>query len=460
VKGLLFTYFLTYGGAAVSLFRPWYGLLIYVCFAIIHPESLWHWAFDEGGNFSRIIAVALLIGWAINGFGNWNLGRSRTTVAALVGFWCWAALSAVVAASDSDVAFRFLEAQIKIVLPFVVGVTLVDSEHKLKQLAWVILLSQGYVAWELNLSYLNGFNMLDGRVGPGGFGGMDNNCVAIAMVTGAGLAFFLGMHEKIWWRKWLAFLCAGLMAHSIMFAFSRGGMLALIILGFVSFVLIDKRPRHFAYFGLAVVVGLLLAGPEVRERFSKTFVDEEQRDESAQSRLDMWNICLGVAADNPLFGIGPDHFPIHAKSFGLAEGKEAHTLWLQVAAELGVVGLALLLLFYLGTMKKLWPVARRKVPGGSEWDVAVARMIIAAFTGFIVAAQFVSLEGLELPYYICLLGAGTLKLRSSVRSRIRENSRSRIRENSAVRTDARILTNSATPAPVYQPRPWTRPLNS
>lgn len=439
MKGLIFTYLLCYGGAVVSLFRPWYGLLIYVCFAIIRPESLWAWSFQGGGgNFSRIIAIALLVGWAINGFGNWNLGRSRTTVFALLGYFVWAALSAVFAASNTGIAIHFLEELAKIVLPFVVGISLIDSEQKLKQLAWVILLSQGYVAWELNLAYLQGINVLDGRVSVGGFAGMDNNCVAIAMVTGAGLAFFMGMHEKVWWRQWLAFLLAGLMAHSIMFAFSRGGMLGLILTGMISFLLIDKKPRHYAFFTLAVIAGLMLAGPEVRERFTKTFADKEHRDDSAQSRLDMWNICLQITAENPLFGIGPDHFTVHAKEFGLAQGKEAHTLWLQIGAELGAVGLGLLLLFYLGTMKKLWPLARRKVPDASEWDVAVARMTIAAFTGFMVSAQFVSLEGLELPYYICLVGAGTLKLHS-------------LRQPAVAWQPA--------PALVYQTRPWTRTQN-
>jgi O-antigen ligase len=226
-----------------------------------------------GGNFSRIIAIALLVGWALHGFGNWNLGRSRTTVFALVAFWVWALLSSLIAASNQDIAFRYLEAQIKVVLPFVAGISLIDSEKKLKQLAWVILISQGYLAWELNLSYLNGFNHLDSNTGMGGFGGMDSNCVAISMVTAAGLAFFLGMHENIWWRKWLAFLCAGLMAHSIMFAFSRGGMLALVILGMVTFYLIDKRPKHFAFFGLALIAALMLAGPEVRQRFAMTFAN-------------------------------------------------------------------------------------------------------------------------------------------------------------------------------------------
>jgi probable O-glycosylation ligase (exosortase A-associated) len=412
MKGLIFTYLLAYGGAFVSLFRPWYGLLIYVCFAIIRPESLWHWSFEGGGrNFSRIIAIALLVGWAVNGLGRWDFGRSRSTVFALVGLWFWAALSGLLAANDTAAALYYLESVGKIVLPFVVGITLIDSQEKLKQLAWVILISQGYVAWELNLSYLRGFNIL-GPAGPGYFGGLDNNCVAIAMVTGAGLAFFLGLHERTWWRKWLAFAAAGLMAHTIMFAFSRGGMVGLLLTGFVTFLLIDKRPRHFAFFGLAVVAGLLLAGPEVRARFASAFVDKEKRDASAESRIEMWGQCLQLMAERPVLGVGPDQWTTFAKyRFGWGKRKEAHSLWLQTGAELGFVGLGLLLLFYLGTVARLWPVARRKVPNATEWDVAVARMTIASLTGFMVSAQFVSLEGLEIPYYITLIGAGSLKLR-------------------------------------------------
>ncbi len=40
MKGLLFTYALTYGGCLVTLFRPFYGLLIYVCFAIVKPDMI------------------------------------------------------------------------------------------------------------------------------------------------------------------------------------------------------------------------------------------------------------------------------------------------------------------------------------------------------------------------------------------------------------------------------------
>jgi len=45
MKGLIFTYCLTYGGALVSFLDPFTGLLVYICFAILKPDYLW---FSDG----------------------------------------------------------------------------------------------------------------------------------------------------------------------------------------------------------------------------------------------------------------------------------------------------------------------------------------------------------------------------------------------------------------------------
>ena len=47
------------------------------------------------------------------------------------------------------------------------------------------------------------------------------------------------------------------------------------------------------------------------------------------------------------------------------------------------------------------------------WFRDAGRMVVAGIIGFAIAAQFVSLYGLEVPYYIALIGAGALKLSST-----------------------------------------------
>jgi probable O-glycosylation ligase (exosortase A-associated) len=403
MKGLVFTYLLTYGGAIVSIRRPFIGLLVYVCFAIIKPEAMWPWAVPEG-NYSLIIAVALLIGWVLGNFGNWRLGRARGIVYILITYWAWMAFCALLA-PNSQVAWYYVEQQSKVFLPFLVGITTLDSIDKLKQLLWVIVLSQGYVAFELNLAYLNGFN----QVREIGFAGMDNNSVSIAMVTGVGMAFFLGFETPRWWQKALTWAATLLMGHSVLLAFSRGGMLGLIVTALVAFLIIPKQPKHYAVFLIAILLGLRLAGKEVRERFGTLSGGEGGTyDYSSQSRLDLWTACWRSMCQQPL-GLGPAHWPLVAEQFGFTRGKEAHSLWFQLGAELGFPGLVCLILFYGLCIVRLWPLMRQD-PSVDPWLRAVARMVIASLIGFMFSAQFVSLSGLELPYYTALVGAGALRL--------------------------------------------------
>ena len=191
-----------------------------------------------------------------------------------------------------------------------------------------------------------------------------------------------------------------------MFTFSRGGLLGLIVTGIVGFFLIPKQPRHYFLFAVVILLGLRLAGPSVRDRFMTSFADEKERDVSSRNRILAWSACLGMMAEQPLFGVGPRQFaPNSVRDYG-GTGMEAHTLWLQTGAELGIPGLAFLVSFYSLCIWKMIGLIRQK-----DADPAVtnlARMVIASLVGFMVSAQFVSLSGLEVPYYVALAGAGLI----------------------------------------------------
>jgi O-antigen ligase len=108
--------------------------------------------------------------------------------------------------------------------------------------------------------------------------------------------------------------------------------------------------------------------------------------------------------------LGPRHWPLEAANYGWKSGKEAHSLWMQLGAEIGVVGLACLVGFYGIAVLRLWPLARYRIAETDPWCSYLAQGVIASLFGFAVSAQFVSLYGLEVPFYITLIGAGALKL--------------------------------------------------
>jgi probable O-glycosylation ligase (exosortase A-associated) len=403
MKGLILVYLMTYGGAVAAIFDPFVGLLIYVAFAVLRPESVWPWAVPPG-NYSRIVAIGLLAGWALNGFGRWDLERGKAVILALIGFFVWTIASAS-QAPDQGLAWEYIEKYAKIILPILVGITIIDSVRRLKLLAWVILLSQAYPAFELNQAYFGGYNLLREE----GFGGMDNNFYACSLVTCTGLAGFLAWHSERWWQQALAAVSGAFMVHAILFSFSRGGMLGLIVVGVSAFAIMPKRPREWLAFLSAVVLGLAFAGPQVGERFSSAFVDKGERDTSAQSRIDLWAACWDTMQKNPVFGVGPDHMPLVTHQYGFYRGKETHTLWLNTGAELGIPALLLLVSYYGTCLIRLVPIARGKTPVFDPWLTYLARMVVASLSGFVVSAQFVNVDFLEPPYYIALLGAGVLK---------------------------------------------------
>ena len=130
--GKYLTYLLAWGALPIYVFYPFIGLLAYVCFAILAPESLWFWEFggQAGGGFSFVIAIALLIGWAFQSFGNWQFGRAGLTVFSIVFFLLWTA-AAYPLSSNLDVAWPYLYSLFKIVLPFMVGITLIKDVKQL-----------------------------------------------------------------------------------------------------------------------------------------------------------------------------------------------------------------------------------------------------------------------------------------------------------------------------------------
>jgi putative inorganic carbon (hco3(-)) transporter len=400
MKGLLFTYGMTYGGAAISLVNPFYGLLIYICFAIVKPPALWHWSVPVG-NYSRVIGIAFLLGWAMNGFGDGRLGKAKPIVIALLGYFLWVTLSTLFS-PQPDRGLPFVEYLAKIILPFVAGITLIRTWDQLRLLMIVILGSCAFLAYEANLAYLNGYNFEQGS-----FIGLDNNAFSILMVTSFGLALVLGFEEQVAWRRFMYFGFAGAMAHVPMLSMSRGGMVGVLIAASAASVVVPKTRRTWMMILAAIFVGSILAGPSVVDEFSTTFAEAEERDYSAQSRVDLWRDCTEAMLRNPLFGVGQDHWPFVAADYGWPLGKEAHSLWFQTAAELGIPGVTFLFLFYFFTVSK----TRR---GIRETDAVqmptLHRMMLVSILGFAGSAAFVTVEGFELPYYVALVGACGLKI--------------------------------------------------
>jgi putative inorganic carbon (hco3(-)) transporter len=406
MKGLLITYAIVVGGAVISLRQPVIGLFIYVALSVLRPEAIWGWAGDMRG-LSRLEGVPLLIGWAFQGFGSWRFGRARAIVASLILFGVWALLSGAQAVDGDTAGDALLEFQ-KTFLPFLIGITMIKTEKQARQLLWVIIICQGYVSLDMNRMYLDGYN----RANAEGFGGMDNNSFGISLLTIFGGALGLALSSTSLIAKAVAGGITLLILHTVLLTFSRGAFVGLLAVGAAAVWIFPKRPKYLAPVVCVGLIAVMLTGPELSARLATTFAPREERDGSAESRFDLWKDCFTVIGREPMFGVGPRNWGLVADEFGWPKGKEAHSLWVQTAAEVGVPGFLFFFLFYTLTIKRLWPIARGRSPGVDKNTALFAAGLILGLVGFAVSAQFVTVEGLEPPYWITMIGAILLKSRS------------------------------------------------
>jgi O-antigen ligase len=431
MKGLLFTYALTFGAAVTAPFFPYYAFLVYVAFANLKPEALWPWSVPEG-NYSRIVGAAFLVGWLLNGAGSARLRPVAPIVIALLFYWFWLFVGAWLTPAQSDARYTVIVLS-KVFLPLLAGLTLINSLEQLKQLAWVLVITHGVLALQFNQQYYTyGINTDEWE-----FSGLDNNSIAITIVTALGLACFLAIASPHWWQKAIALVCAALMAHVVLFSMSRGGMLAMAVSGLVAFLIIPKRPVTYAAFAVAFVFVLILAGNEVQREFMSSFAQRDQMDASAQSRFQLTRDAVDCMLRYPVFGCGLENWGNVAPEYGWYRGKRAHNTWAEVGATMGIPGVTALLSFYGICAWQMLRVARSR---GSvdPWIRWMATGIVIALAGFFASAWFVTVDRIELPFYVVLLGAGILKVLS-------------LESAVEVAAPARNLLIGATPEPSLQP---------
>ncbi|HYN08749.1 MAG TPA: O-antigen ligase family protein [Vicinamibacterales bacterium] len=405
MKGYLLVYSVVIIGSVVALRKPVLGLFLYIALSLLRPDAFWGWAGDLRG-MSDLVAYPLLVGWAFQGFGSWSFGRGWATVLCLLLYTGWMFASTVQAIDPTSSWWTLVEF-VKTLLPFLVGVTMIKTEKQARQLLWTIVVTQTYVCYEMNRSYLEGYN----RVYFEGFGGMDNNSFAISLVGTVGAALGLFLSAKTWRVKVFSGLSMLLIMHTVLLTFSRGAFVGLLAVALMALVILPKRPKYVGAVVLSILIGSYFTGPELAARYSTTFANSEMRDESSESRFTLWGDMLSVTLEEPIFGIGPHNWPLVAENFGWAAGKEGHSLWVQTAAEMGLPGVSFLVLFYGITVARLWPIARRRRPDLDIPTAMFATGLILAIVGFVVSAQFVSLRGLELPFYVTMIGVLLLKFR-------------------------------------------------
>jgi len=129
----------------------------------------------------------------------------------------------------------------------------------------------------------------------------------------------------------------------------------------------------------AVMVTLLTHTPGTVVMRSAAVLDSGSS--SIQDRLSFWQSAVGIFRDYPLTGSGPGTFAfVHGKYQGRYYAQDAHNLYLQILAEMGIVG-TIALVLVLTSLGALWLRALRRSRRSEEYALmaGVGLSLIAFF---------------------------------------------------------------------------------
>ncbi len=199
---------------------------------------------------------------------------------------------------------------------------------------------------------------------------------------------------------------------------SRGGILALATLALLILVQHRQKFRTFAIVFVAGGVIALLAPPQVWNRLAdiKNVTSEETIGEadqwgSAEQRYEIWRVGRAIAKDHLLFGTGLGTYPkVHAsyaqqsRFNPTARGeRDSHSTYINVVAETGLIGGALL----LGMLASIFISGRRVIREQTPNDPVLAtqiRTLLVGLVAFLQACVFATMHHIAFLYlYLAVL---------------------------------------------------------
>jgi O-antigen ligase len=256
----------------------------------------------------------------------------------------------------------------------------------------------------------------------------DPNYFAQIMVVLIPIALERFLHEKKNSLRLIALWSFAVSVLTVMFTYSRGGFLAMVI--GVILVLIYYPPKQFQIpvIIISVIVFISLLPPNYLDRLS-TLTDLFQprgtlriEERSLQGRLSENLAALEMIKANPLFGVGLNSykylFPVYSKRLGLAlvaTEREAHNLFLEVAAETGVIGFSVFIFVLFVCLQVMFRGRNSFNRSGMDDYSGMITGFLGGFIAYFVASVFIHNA---FPRYFYLLIGLALSIRLVVQNTI------------------------------------------
>jgi len=363
----------------------------------------------------KIVAISVLliyIGSKISAgekLSVWTLEMTMLVVIAALG-----ALLMPIAVSPLHSYYMLTEIYLKTVMIFILMVNLIDTRQRLFSLWKLVVVCGAALGVGAIRSYMKGEFAVKGVRIEGFVGGMFENPNDLATALDILLPFAVALTLISKGLARLFYLvCAAALAVGVLFTLSRGGFLGLIAASGVLLWKLGRWRRMKTTLGVALLCGILLAVMPggYGARIATIFNTEQDQTGSAQQRRELLERAASIAITRPIFGVGMGNFPIYS-----IRDKPAHNAYLEIAAELGVMGLIAYLIVIFAPMRSLRRIERqtRGMRSKNEKEMYwLSVSIQAAFIAYLVCSFFASIQYLWYLYYTAAYAVALRKIHAA-----------------------------------------------
>jgi putative inorganic carbon (HCO3(-)) transporter len=315
----------------------------------------------------------------------------------------------------------FTDIYVKIILIFALMMSTITSPRRVRQMTWIMIVASGYIASRAVFDYVRGVNLVEGDRVRGAVGGMfeNPNDLALNLVTFLAPTLFIIFQDRKPSRRLFAGLLALAMLAAIVCTKSRSGFLGLVAMGAVVMYYTAKvKPAVIGVVLLAGLMALPAMPSSFWNRMDSIMNAEEDETGSRAARLRLIDQGVQVFLENPITGIGAGQFKNYNAPGVVEKWRVTHNVWLQVAAELGIFGLAtfafLVLRAYTANFAAMRMLRRPRKGKGPQPELSLtederrtldlnAKGMFAAMVGWTICSLFASVAFNWTFYYVLAL---------------------------------------------------------
>lgn len=234
----------------------------------------------------------------------------------------------------------------------------------------------------------------------------EQNRYAQVMLMLVPLGLFTFWAERRWGMRVLALIATSIALLAVAMTFSRGAAIALFLMIVAMALMRAVKPGHFLLFVVGVAL-VLAALPQYRTRLAtvtdvaEMFSPETRSadvDSSIRGRTTEMLAAVYVFADHPIIGVGPGMFKYYSQEYGnalgirtLREAREAHSLYLDIAANHGILGLITFFGIFVAVGLQLLR-ARKRWAEANPYLSALASGYLLALLAYLTTGLFLHLS--------------------------------------------------------------------